>query len=226
MAAAADLQPVLPALATAYQQTTGVKLVVSFASSGVLTQQILNGAPVDLFLGADFVFPERIVAAGLADSPAPVPYAHGKLVLWARRDSPLQPISVDRLSQPELHSLAIANPEHAPYGRAAVRALERLKLYGKLTPRLATAENVAQAGQFALSGNAQAALISLTLATSQRYKQVGSYVVVPDIYPEIRQCAVVLKGSDRRGEAHAFLTWLLSSKVQEQLPKLGLEPVH
>ncbi|MBE7158402.1 MAG: molybdate ABC transporter substrate-binding protein, partial [Rhodospirillales bacterium] len=127
---------------------------------------------------------------------------------------------------PKLSALAIANPEHAPYGRAAVSALERLKLYDKLKPQLRIAENVAQAGQFAATGNAQAGLISLTLASSGEYRNLGTYVLMPKIYPEIRQCAVVMKRSDRQREAHDFLNWALSNEVQTKLPELGLQPVR
>lgn len=230
VAAAADLQPVMPVLAAAYEKKTGVKLLVSYGSSGSLVTQITNGAPFDVFLGADFVFPERLVAAGLTDGTAPMPYARGTLVLWARKDSPVQPISGDTLSDPRLTALAIADQEHAPYGRAAVSALERLKLYDGLKPRLRVAENVAQAGQFAATGNAQAGLISLTLAMSNAFKGMGSYVVVPPVYPEIRQCAVVLKQTGRQAgrqkEAHEFLDWVLSAEVQGNLPNLGLQPAR
>ena len=226
VAAAADLQPVIPVLAEAYERKTGVKLVVSYGSSGSLVTQITNGAPFDLFFGADFVFPEKVVAAGLTDATAPTPYARGTLVLWARKDSPLQPISMDKLSDPRLTALAIANQDHAPYGRAAVSALQQLKLYDGLQSRLRVAENVAQAGQFAASGNAQAGMISLTLASSGEFKTTGSYVLVPAVYPEIRQCAVVLKRSERAGEAHDFLNWVLSSEVQGNLSNLGLQPVR
>lgn len=226
VAAAADLQPVMPALAGAYEKKTGVKLVVSFGSSGSLVTQITNGAPFDVFLGADFTFPERLVAAGLTDAGAPTPYARGSLVLWARKDSPLQPLSLDKLSDRRLTALAIADQEHAPYGRAAVSALERLRLYDQLKPKLRVAENVAQAGQFAATGNAQAGLISLTLASSGDYKNLGSYVPLPEIYPEIRQCAVVIKRSGHQKEARDFVDWVLSGEVQGNLPKLGLQPIR
>lgn len=226
IAAAADLQPVMPALAAAYEKKTGIKLRVSVGSSGSLVTQITNGAPFDVFLGADFIFPEKLVAAGLTDAPSPTPYAIGTLVLWARKDSPLQPLSMDKLSDPKLTSLAIADQEHAPFGRAAVSALQKLKLYAQLQPRLRVAENVAQAGQFAASGNAEAGLLSLTLASSGDFARVGSYVLVPDIYPEIRQCAVVIKRSPHQKEAHDFLNWVLSGEVQNNLKKLGLRPVR
>ena len=201
--------------------------MVSFGSSGALATQIENGAPVDLFLGADFIYPEKIVAAGLADAKAPTAYAKGRLTVWARKDSPLQPISIDKLLDPRVHKIAIADPLHASFGRAAESALEHMKMMDALRGKLVTAENVAQAGQFVESGNVQVGLISLTLASSQRYKELGSYAIVPDSqYPEIRQTAVVLARSDRKQEAHVFLDWLLSSEIQEKLPNVGLEAVR
>lgn len=223
--AASDLQPVMPDLAKAFEHATGIKVVASFGSSATLATQIVNGAPGDLFLAADFTFAEKVVSAGLADSPAALPYARGALVLFARKDSPFQPLSQATLRDGRIQSLAIADPLHAPYGFAAERALTTLKLYEQLKPRLVTAENVAQAAQFVESGNAQLGLISLTLASSEHFKQVGTFVRLPPVYPEIRQCAVVLKNSPHRSDAHAFLDWLRSGPIQQNLPQYGLQPV-
>jgi molybdate transport system substrate-binding protein len=226
VAAAADLQPVMPVLAQAYEHATGVKLVVSFGSSATLAAQILNGAPMDIFLGADFVYPEKVVAAGLADGSSPVAYAKGTLVLWARKDSPLLPLSMERLTDPRVKSIAIANEEHAPYGRAAVSALRYLKLYDATLPHLVIAENISQTAQFVESGNAQLGLISLTTASTAHFKEIGTYVLVPTMaYPVIQQCAVIMMKSDRKAEAHAFLDWLLSAPVQGNLKNMGLSSV-
>jgi len=226
VAAAADLQPVLSVLVPEYEKATGVKLSVSFGSSGTLATQILNGAPMDLFLGADFVFPEKVVAAGLADSTAPIQYAKGTLVLWARKDSPLQPITLDTLIDKRVTSVAIANDLHAPYGRAAVMALQRMKMYDAVKPHLVVAENIAQAAQFVESGNAQLGLISLTAASTQHFKELGTFVRVPmSSYAPIVQCAVVMAKSDRKAVAHGFLDWLLTPQVQARLPQMGLAPV-
>lgn len=227
VAAASDLQPVLPVLADRYQKATGVKLVVSYGSSGNLATQIINGAPMDLFLGADFVFPEKVVAAGLADGAAPTQYARGTLVLWARKDSPLQPITLDSLLDKRVTSIAIANDLRAPYGQAAVAALKRLKMYDQVKPHLVVGENIGQAAQFVESGNAQLGFISLTAASTPRFKQEGTYVRIPtSAYSPILQCAVVMKNSGRRAEAHAFLDWLLKPEVQSSLEPMGLAPVH
>jgi molybdate transport system substrate-binding protein len=225
IAAAADLQSVVPKLAEAYEHATGIKLIVSYASSGTLTTQILNGAPVDLFLAADYSFPEKIVAANLADGKAPTPYARGTLVLWARKDSPLQPITLDSLTDPRVKTVAVADEIHAPYGLAAVSALQHTHFYDTVKPHLVVAENIAQAAQFVESGNAQLGLISLTLASTDHMKDVGTFIRLPKLYPEIRQCAVVMKQSSHRDDAHPFLDWLRSPPIQQNLTKYGLEPV-
>jgi molybdate transport system substrate-binding protein len=222
--AAADLQTVMPALADQFEHATGIKLVFSYGSSATLATQILNGSAADLFLSADYSFPDSIVAHNLADTPEPIPYARGTLVLWARKDSPLQPLTQNTLEDGHYTSLAIANPEHAPYGRAAVASLTWQKLYEKLKPRLVVAENIAQTAQFVESGNAQLGLISLTTASSSHFQQIGSYVrMPPKSYPEIRQCAVVMKKSTHRDDAHKFLDWLRSTPIQQSLPKYGLD---
>jgi molybdate transport system substrate-binding protein len=226
VAAAADLQPVMPVLSQAYEKATGVKLVVSFGSSSTLATQILGGAPMDIFLGADFTYPEKVVAAGLADGTAPTSYAKGTLVLWARKDSGLLPLSIERLTDPRVKTVAIANELHAPYGRAAAEALRKMKMYDAVSPHFVVGENITQTAQFVESGNAQLGLISLTAASTEHFKHLGTYVLVPTTqYLAILQYAVVMKNSDRKAEAHAFLDWLLSSPVQGMLPNLGLGAV-
>ena len=220
--AAADLQPVLPELADQFQHETGIKVVASYGSSATLATQTINGAPADLFLAADYSFPEQIVAANLADSPAPVAYARGALVLWARKDSPVQPLTQNTLREAKFTSLAIANPEHAPYGRAAVAALTWMKLYDSLKPKIVEAENITQTAQFVESGNAQLGLISLTSASTEHMQQVGSFIRIPtQTYPEIRQCAVVLLKSQHAADAHHFLDWLRSPAVQSAAAEGG-----
>jgi molybdate transport system substrate-binding protein len=233
VAAAADLEPVLPPILAQFREATGIHVEATYQASAMLTTQIMNGAPFDLFLSADLGFPKKLIDAGLADaagsgdSSTPVTYAKGTLVLWARKDSKLPPPSLDLLHNPGLKRLAIANPDRAPYGRAAVEALTRLKIYDELKPRLATAENVAQAAQFVDSGNADAGLISLTSALTPHMAANGNYFVIPrDIYPAIEQGAVILSKTSQRATAHKLLDYLLSPPIQAQLAKSGLTPVH
>ena len=233
VAAAADLEPVLPPILEQFRQATGIRVEATYQASAMLATQIMNGAPFDLFLSADLSFPKKLIDAGLADaagsadSPTPITYAKGTLVLWARKDSKLPPPSLDLLQNPGLKRLAIANPDRAPYRRAAVEALTRLKIYDELKPRIATAENVAQAAQFVDSGNADAGLISLTSALTPHMAANGNYFVIPrDIYPAIEQGAVILSKSAQRGAARKLLDYLLSPPIQAQLAKSGLTPVH
>jgi molybdate transport system substrate-binding protein len=230
VAAAADLEPVLPPVLTQFETRYGMHVEATYQASAVLTTQILNGAPFDLFLSADLSFPKRLidagVAAGSADPATPVTYAKGTLVLWERNDSHLPPPSLALLSDPNLKRLAVANPDRAPYGRAAVAALTSLKLYDALKPRIVTAENIAQTAQFVDSGNADAGLISLTSAMTPRLSSSGRYFVIPrDLYPPIEQGAVIVKASSQHDAAQKLLDFLLSAPVQQELAKSGLTPV-
>jgi molybdate transport system substrate-binding protein len=224
IAAAADLQPVLPALIDQFEKQTHKKIEASYASSATLATQILNGGPFGLFLAADLSFPQKVIAAGLGESAEPVPYARGTLVLWARNDSPVQPLSMDSLRNPSLKTVAVANPDHAPYGRAAKAAIEKLGLADTLQGKLVVAENIAQTAQYADSGNAQAGFLSLTSALTPRLTSDGKYVAVPeDSYPPLLQGAVVIKHGPNAGESHQFLDFLLSAPIRKELAERGLK---
>jgi molybdate transport system substrate-binding protein len=233
IAAAADLEPVLPPIISQFERIAGTHVEATYQASASLTTQILNGAPFDVFLSADLGFPKRLIAAGQADSGGignnaePVNYADGTLVLWARKDSALPPPSLDLLRYPGLRRLAIANPDRAPYGRAAVAAITNLKFYDSLRAKLVTAENISQAAQFVDSGNADAGLISLTSALTARLSASGHYFEIPrNLYPPIQQGAVVISRTEHRAEARKFIEYLLSDPVQAQLAHAGLTAVR
>jgi molybdate transport system substrate-binding protein len=227
VAAAADMEPVFAVVGPVFEKQTGLHLKISFASSATLAQQIQQGSPADIFFSADFFFAEQLVASNLTENRKPTPYAKGLLVLYARNDSPLKPLSVDLLQRKDLKAVAIANPDRAPYGRAAIAALKQMKLYENVAPHIVQAESVAQAAQFALSGNAELALISQTLAVSPKYKAAGTYALVPlSQYPDISQCAVILKGGKNVEGAHRLLNFILSDQVQTHLKDLGLQSVQ
>ncbi len=224
IAAAADLQPVLPTLIEQFEKQTNKKVEASYASSATLATQIINGGPFGLFLAADLSFPQKVIAAGLGDSAEPVPYARGTLVLWARNNSPLQPLSIDSLRNPSLKTVAVANPDHAPYGRAAKAAIEKLGLTATLQSKLVVAENIAQTAQYADSGNAEVGFLSLTSALTPRLMADGKYVALPeDSYPPLLQGAVVIKNGPAAEEAHQFLDFLLSPPIRKQLAERGLK---
>lgn len=224
IAAAADLQPVLPTLIEQFEKQTNKKVEAAYASSATLATQIINGGPFGLFLAADLSFPQKVIAAGLGDSAEPVPYARGTLVLWARNNSPLQPLSIDSLRSPSLKTVAVANPDHAPYGRAAKAAIEKLGLTASLQSKLVVAENIAQTAQYADSGNAEVGFLSLTSALTPRLMSDGKYVALPeDSYPPLLQGSVVIKNGPAAEEAHQFLDFLLSAPIRKQLAERGLK---
>lgn len=225
IAAAADLQPLLPAILTQFTAQTGIHSEASYKSSATLATAIINGAPFDLFLAADLSFPQRVIDAGLAEESKPIPYARGTLVLWTRNDTPFKDLSYLSLTSPELKSLAIANPQHAPYGRAAMQFLETLSNYNQLKPKLVLAENIAQAAQYAESGNAQIGLVSLTSALTLQMKVQGHFYKIPwSGYLPIFQSAVVIKNSQNAEAAQRFLDFLASPTIVHQLEARGLAP--
>jgi molybdate transport system substrate-binding protein len=195
VAAASDLQfaleEVAEALATA---DPPVNLSVTYGSSGTFYQQILNGAPFDVYLSADLTYPEGLVEAGLAEPGDLFGYAVGRLVLWAPHGSPADvSAGLAGLTDPAVRQVAIANPAHAPYGAAAVAAMQTAGVYDEVSGKLVFGENVSQAGEFAASGNAQVAIIALALILSTPLEAEGEYVEVPlESFPRLDQGGVVL----------------------------------
>jgi len=207
VAAASDLQAALPAIAARFEQDTGHHVAITFGSSGNFSTQIENGAPFDVFMSADVAYPTRLAQAGRADRASLYEYANGRLVLWSRADSG---IDVARglavLADPRVRRIAIANPAHAPYGRAAVAAIRHEGLYDRVQTKFVLGENISQTAQFAQSGNAEVGLIALALALGPALKSAGTYVEVPTgFYPPIQQAAVVVASSAQKPLAERFV---------------------
>jgi molybdate transport system substrate-binding protein len=224
VAAAADLSSALKQLAANYEQRTGVHLKLSFGSSGMLTQELQNGASFDVFLSADMDYPRQLVAAGLAEGDTLTQYARGKLALWTPSDShlDLQHDGMNVLLDPSVKKVAIANPQHAPYGRAALAALKHSGLYDRIKDRLVMGENVAQAAQFVESGNAQAGFVALAHARALEMSGKGKYWIIPaDDYPPLDQGAIILTHSQHKQQAADFLKYLGSAGASELLQKYG-----
>jgi molybdate transport system substrate-binding protein len=227
IAAAADLQPLLPPLLTQFQQQTGIHAEASYQSSATLATQILSGAPFDLFLAADLSFPQRVIDGGRAEESKPIPYARGTLVLWTRNDSGLRVLSLEALRDPAIKTIAIANPDHAPYGRAAQAAMQHSGFYEAIHPKLVVAENIAQAAQYVDSGNAQVGFLSLSSALTPRLQASGHFIRVPaDDFPPIVQGAIIVRSSPGDAAAHRFLDFLTQPAVRQSLAAQGLEPAR
>lgn len=226
IAAAADLNAALSEIAPEFERRTGVAVKLSFGASGALTQQIENGAPFDLFFSADLDYPQRLIREGKADRDSLYRYAVGQLVLWtsAGQGLDLERRGMDVLLDSSVKKIAIANPQHAPYGRAAVAALEHYGLYEKLNDRLVSGENVSQAAEFVESGNAQVGFVALAFALAPAMRGKGKYWKIPHgAYPPLDQGAVVVSSSGHKQDALAFLEYLRTADVQSVLKRYGFD---
>jgi molybdate transport system substrate-binding protein len=223
VAAAADLQSVLPLLAERFAQQTGHRVNVTFGSSGNFFAQIQNGAPFDVFMSADADYPQRLQIAGLVGPGDLYEYAVGRIVLWVRTDSGLDASrGLQLLADPKVRRVAIANPAHAPYGRAAVSALQHERLYDIVREKLVLGENISQAAQFLESGNADAGIIALSLTRAPTLRNAGIQFTIPSgWYPAIEQAAVVLNASRHRELGRLFLEFLKGSEAMRLLQDYG-----
>jgi molybdate transport system substrate-binding protein len=223
VAAAADLQFAFQDVAARFERETGKHVKMIFGSSGNFFAQIQNGAPFDLFFSADIDYPKRLEAAGLAEPGTLYPYATGKIVLWAANGSKfdLSP-GLQVLLDPGIHKIAIANPEHAPYGRAAVAALRHENIYEKVSTKLVLGENISQTASFVVSGSADIGIVALSLALAPSMKEKGRYGEISgDEYPAIEQAVVVLKSSHSKEVGRQFLAFLKTPAIQDLLKSYG-----
>ena len=227
VAAASDLSFALPEIARDFGRQSGDTVKLSFGSSGNLHAQITNGAPYDLFFSADVSYARRLEEAGLIEPGSLAIYAVGQLALWVPRTSRLDPdrIGLAVLADPSVRKVALANPAHAPYGRAALAALDYYKLTRRIEPKLVYGENVLQAAQFVQSGAADAGLVALAIALAPPMRESGRYWKVPDeAYPALEQAVVILKRARARGAlgpAQAFLAWLKGEAGRNDLERRG-----
>jgi molybdate transport system substrate-binding protein len=225
IAAASDLTAPFKELIASYEEGSRWKIDVSFGSSGNLFAQIQNGAPYDIFLSADSSYPNKLVENGLVVEGSLTLYAVGELVVWAPASSGIdvEKLQWKALAQSSVHKIAIANPDHAPYGRAAVEAMQRAGVYDAIKDKLVLGENVSQAAQFVQSGNAEAGIIALSMARVPEMKG-GKYWAIPRaMHAPLLQSGVVLKSSKQREGALAFLRFVTGPKGQSILAKYGLQ---
>jgi molybdate transport system substrate-binding protein len=226
VAAAAELSSALQEVADNFKKRTGVVVNLSFGASGALTQQIQNGGPFDIFFSADMDYPRQLIAGSHAEGATLYRYAVGRLVLWVPKDSPLdvEHKGMDVLFDSSVRKIAMANPAHAPYGRAAEAALKHYGLYEKVSERLVLGENISQAAQFVESGNAQAGFVALAHAVAPAMQGKGRYWMVPaEAYPPLDQGVVLISPSPHRQDATAFLEYVKSEQVTAVLKRYGFK---
>jgi molybdate transport system substrate-binding protein len=223
VAAAADLKFAMGELAEGFEKRTGTKLDVTYGSSGNFFSQIQNGAPFDLFFSADIGYPKKLGAVELAEPDTLYEYAVGRIVIWVPGDAKLNVAKQqwNALLDPRVRKIAIANPEHAPYGRAAVAALQKAGIYERVKAKMVYGENISQAAQFVQSGNAEAGIIALSLASSPPMRGGKSWIIPEEMHPAIEQGAIVLKGAKNKDAARAFLGFVKSEEGRTILEKYG-----
>jgi molybdate transport system substrate-binding protein len=223
VAAAADLTYAMDEIVANFKKATGCEVRVSTGSSGNFLTQIENGAPFDIFFSADVSYPKKLESDGLADAGSTYTYADGKLVMWVLNDSKLDVSKgLAILRDPSIRKLSIANPEHAPYGRAAEEALKKAGVYEAVKDRLVLGENVAQAAQFAQSGNADVGIFALSLALAPELMKAGRYSLVPEsLYAPIEQGVVVIRKSQNLQGARALLDYIKTPAVVALLERYG-----
>jgi len=224
IAAASDLQNVLPEIVKLYEQQSGNKVLLTFGASGTLYAQIKNGAPFDLFLSADLAYPQRLLDEKLVAAGMTVHYANGKLVLWVKDEFKVQAMKegLAILTNAHIQKIAMANPQHAPYGIAASEALARVGLAGKLNGKIVFGENISQAAQFASSGNVDAALLSYASVLSPGLLGKGAVVDLPvNSYPAVEQGAAILVSSKVQDVAAQFVRFMITGNGQAVMRKFG-----
>ena len=197
---------------------------MSYGSSGTFYAQLLNQAPFDMFLSADVAYPNQLAAQGLTLPQSEFTYAVGRIVVWAPAASTLdlEREGLQALTRPSAVHVAIANPEHAPYGRAAVAAMQSAGVYDRVRPKLVVGENIAQTMQFVQSGAADVGIVALSLALAPNVKGQGRLYDIPVAsYPRLEQGGVILKAAQDVDAARAFRGFLLSADGQAILKHYG-----
>ena len=224
IAAASDLNFAFKELVDGFGKATGIRVKLSLGSSGNFFLQIQNGAPFDLYFSADIGYPKKLEEAGLAVPGSLYRYAVGRIAVWVPNRSPLEveKLGMEALLTPSIKKIAIANPKHAPYGRAAVAAMEHFKIYDRVRDKLVLGENISQAAQFVESGAADVGIIALSLALAPAMKAAGKYWEVPaEAHPPLEQGAVILKNSKNQQAAKEFLNFVKGPQGQEIMKRYG-----
>ncbi len=220
VAAASDLSIAFPELGAAFEKQHGRKVEFNFGSSGLIAKQIREGAPFDVYAAANVQYVDDVVKAGSCLGDTKKMYARGRIVLWAKDQEHL-PQKIEDLADPKYAKVAIANPDHAPYGKAAKQALEKTGAWKTTEPRIVYGENVQQTIMFARSGNAEAAIVGLSVAITTP----GKYVEIdPSLYEPLDQAMVVCKGGPSGGkpnEARAFVDFVGSEAGRAIMRRYG-----
>jgi len=218
VSAAADLTPAFQEIGQRLKDKTGVKAVFNFGSTGQLAQQIEQGAPVDVFAAANVSYIEELEKQGLIVPGTKTLYARGRITLWTTADSPLHIERITDLARPEVKRIAIANPDHAPYGIAAREALQSAGIWSSVQPKLVLGDNVRQTFQYAETGNVDVAIVALSLSALSN----GHWTLVPEeLHRPIDQALAVVKGTRHEQEARQFAAFIVGPEGGPIMRKYG-----
>jgi molybdate transport system substrate-binding protein len=223
IAAASDLNYAIKEMVAEFEKASGHQVKLSLGSSGNFYAQIQNGAPFDLYFSADIGYPKKLEEAGLIVPGSLYRYAVGRIVVWTAHESRINAAQgIDSLKEPQIKKIAIANPKHAPYGRAAVAAMEHFKIYDQLKDKLVFGENISQAAQFVESGACDIGIIALSLAVAPTMKSKGVYWEIPaSAHAPLEQGAAILKSSKQQAVARQFLEFMQGKQGQEIMRRYG-----
>jgi len=225
IAAAADLKFALDDLVAGFHaQHPEVEVVVSYGSSGNFFAQLQNQAPFDLYFSADIEYPRKLADSGIAWENEVFSYAVGRIVVWTPAASPIdvKRLGIQALLDPNVKKIAIANPRHAPYGVAAVAALQSLGIYDQVEPLLVFGENIAQTAQFVQSGAADVGILALSLAIAPQMHGAGQYWEIPlETYPKMEQGGIILNKTKELKAARDFRDFVLGQHGRQVLKRYG-----
>jgi len=218
VAAASDLTPAFEELGREFEKTNKTKVVFVFGSTGMLTRQIENGAPFDVFAAANVSYVDELVQKGLVIPDSRAIYARGRITLWTPNDSNLRLQGVADLARPEVQRIAIANPDHAPYGLAAEQALQNAGVWDRVQPKLVYGDNIRQTLQYAQTGNVEVAIVALSLSVQSN----GRWTLIPeDLHQPIDQGLAVMKTTQKEQAARAFGAFINSERGKAIMKKYG-----
>ena len=218
VAAASDLTAAFEEIGRDFEATEKNKVVFVFGSTGMLTRQIENGAPFDLFAAANASYIDQLEQKGLIVPGTKTTYARGRITLWTTAESTLKLEKIEDLARPEVHRIAIANPDHAPYGLAAREALESAGIWETVKPKLVYGDNIRQTLQFAETGNVEVAIVAVSLSTPNK----GRCMLIPEtLHKPLNQGLGVIKGTKNEAVARAFSAFVMSTKGREIMKKYG-----
>ena len=222
VSAASDLTKAFTEIGQQFEAKTGTKVIFNFGSTGQLTQQIEAGAPVDLFAAANISYIETLEKKGLTLPDTKQIYGRGRIVLWVRADSPLTVERMADLLKPEVRRIAIANPDHAPYGVAAREALQSAGIWDAVQPKLVLGENISQAYQYATTGNVDVGIIALSLVMPTGEGEAGRYVLIPETaHKPLDQALAIIKSTTHEREARAFAAFIASPAGRDIMRRYG-----